>query len=70
MLDGRTYTVWFERRVIVDALFSFDDLSDVLSEFNGSNAGKSEEILSGVMSEEMAASKRRYEEYIKKHEEQ
>lgn len=54
----------------MDALFSFDDLSDVLSEFNGSNAGKSEEILSGVMSEEMAASKRRYEEYIKKHEEQ
>lgn len=51
----------------MENLISFDDLSDVLSEFNSSNDGKSEEILSLGISEEMRASQRRYEDYIKKH---
>ncbi len=52
----------------MDNLFNLDELSDVLAAFNASNEDKAEEILSSNMSEEMQASQRRYEEYIKKHE--
>lgn len=44
-------------------LIDLGDLNDVLSEFN--DAVKEEEI----QDEEMAASQRRYDEYIKKHKE-
>lgn len=52
----------------METLINFDELSDALSEFNSTNDGKAEELLTASMSEEMQASQRRYEEYIKKHE--
>ena len=52
----------------MDNLFNPDDLANVLEEFNASNEDKTEEILSSNMTKEMQASQQRYEEYIKKHE--
>lgn len=52
----------------MDNMFNLDDLSNVLSELNSSNIEKSEEILNSAMTDEMKASQKRYEEYIKKHE--
>lgn len=51
----------------MDNLFDSFDLSDVLEEFNSSNENQSD-ILFSNMSEEMVASQKRYEDYIKKHE--
>lgn len=51
----------------MDSLVNLDDLSNVLTELNTSTDQK-EAFLEGNMSEEMKASRRRYEEYIKKHE--
>lgn len=52
----------------MDTLFSLDDLADVLEQFNESNEEQTEKILSSAMSDEMLASQKRYEDYIKKHE--
>jgi hypothetical protein len=53
----------------MEGFLNLADFSDVLSELNTANDGKSEEFLGAIMSEEMKASQRRYEEYILKHEE-
>jgi hypothetical protein len=53
--------------IFMDNLFDSFDLSDVLEEFNSSNENQSD-ILFSNMSEEMVASQKRYEDYIKKHE--
>lgn len=52
----------------MDNLFNSDDLEDVLNEFNKSNEDQTEMLLSSNMSDEMLASQKRYENYIKKHE--
>lgn len=52
----------------MDNLFNPEDLADVLNEFNQSNGSLTESLLEASMTEEMKASQKRYEEYIKKHE--
>lgn len=54
--------------ILMDNLFNPDELANVLEEFNSSNEAETEEMLSSNMSKEMQASQMRYEEYIKKHE--
>ena len=50
----------------MDNLFKQDDLSDLLSQVDTSKIAQSEDFVSG---EAMKESQRRYEEIIKKHEE-
>jgi|GEM_PF-171095 len=50
----------------MDNLFKQDDLSDLLSQIDTSKIAQSEDFVSG---EAMKESQRRYEEIIKKHEE-
>lgn len=52
----------------MDNLFDPNELENALDEFNKSNEKQTEELLSSNMSEEMLASQKRYENYIKKHE--
>lgn len=51
----------------MDNLFNPDDFAEVLNEFNNSNEALTESLLEAGMTEEMKASQKRYEEYIKKH---
>ena len=52
----------------MDNLFSVEDLANAIEEFNNSNEAATESMLEANMTEEMRASQKRYEEYIKKHE--
>lgn len=52
----------------MDILFNADDLADVLAQFNASNEEQNGIFLNSTMSDEMLASQKRYENYIKKHE--
>ena len=48
--------------------FDTNEMEALLSQLNAANLDKAgEETASGIMSKEMEASQRRYEEYIKKH---
>ena len=58
--------VYKSQEVIMDNLFKQDDLSDLLSQIDTSKIAQSEDFVSG---EAMKESQRRYEEIIKKHEE-
>ncbi len=51
----------------MDILFDMSDLESVLSEFNEQAEEGSENFLNAGMSDEMKASQKRYEDYIKKH---
>lgn len=53
----------------MDNMFDSDEMADLLSQLNAAKLEKaSDEVSNDVMSKEMEASQRRYEEYIKKHE--
>ncbi len=51
----------------MEALFNLSDFESVLDEFNSISTEENEERLSLNMSAEMAASEKRYNEYIRKH---
>lgn len=51
----------------MDELFDLSDLESALSELNNLS-DETSEFLNSTMSEEMSASQKRYEDYIKKHE--
>lgn len=50
----------------MDNLFNPEYLADALAAFNAIDEDKTEHMLDFNMSEEMIASQKRYEEYIKK----
>lgn len=51
----------------MDILFDMSDLESVLSEFNEKADERSEDFLNAGMTDEMKASQKRYEDYIRKH---
>lgn len=51
----------------MDMLFDMSDFESVLSEFNEQADERNEDFLNAGMSDEMKASQKRYEDYIKKH---
>lgn len=53
----------------MDNFFDTNEMEDLLTQLNAAKLEKAgSEVSEGVMSKEMEASQRRYEEYIKKHE--
>ena len=53
---------------MVEELFSLDDLESALSELNSISSDSTNSFINSNMSEEMSASQKRYEDYIKKNE--
>ena len=54
---------------VVEELFSLDDLESALSELNSISSDSTNSFINSNMSEEMSASQKRYEDYIKKNDE-
>lgn len=52
----------------MEELFNLDDLESALSELNSISSDSTNSFINSNMSEEMSASQKRYEDYIKKNE--
>ncbi|MBQ3584697.1 MAG: hypothetical protein IJA27_08285 [Lachnospiraceae bacterium] len=51
----------------MELLFDTNDLESILNEFNAKSDNENDEFINASMSDEMKASQKRYEDYIKKH---